>query len=63
MARDRSAIVTARVSLTQQAKLKALASRTERTISQVMRLLIDRAEVRDTPDIRLRSQATGAERN
>ena len=48
-------IVAARVSPEQLRKLKAIAVKTDRNLSQVVRALINRAIVQDEPEIALRA--------
>jgi predicted transcriptional regulator len=51
---NRSEIITLRVSPQERRKLQLIAQRTQRPVSQVMRLLIAQAGVPEGPDVQLK---------
>jgi len=55
---NRSEILTLRVSPQERRKLKQIAQRTQRPVSQVLRLLIAQAELPAGPDVQLKSGGT-----
>lgn len=57
MKADLSEFVGFKLSLEERQKLDMLAQRTERSASQVLRLLIAQAVVADEPDIQLRPRS------